>query len=58
MRGVSSRGIGRSLRWVGLNGWREGLQLTDSKILVQGMHGTTDRTNLIWLALGDILQPH
>ena len=38
-----------------LNGWREGLQLTDSKILVQGMHGTTDRTNLIWLALGDIL---
>ena len=43
------------MRWVELNGWREGLQLTDSKILVQGMHGTTDRTNLIWLALGDIL---
>ena len=38
-----------------LNGWREGLQFTDSKILVQDMHGTTDRTNLIWLALGDIL---
>ena len=40
---------------MGLNGWREGIQFTDSKILVQGMDGTTDRTNLIWLALGDIL---
>ena len=36
---------------MGLNGWREELQLTNSKILVQGMHGTTDRSNLNRLAL-------
>ena len=46
---VRSRNMGWACVGVGLNSWGEGLWLKDSKLLVQGMHGVTERNSLNWL---------
>ena len=47
---LGESGVGTKVRLdVGLNGRGEVLSLTDSKLLIQGIKGVTERTSLNWL---------
>ena len=47
---LGESGVGTKVRLdVGLNGKEEVLSLTDSKLLIRGIQGVTERTSLNWL---------